>query len=93
MPKIEIEFPDYSKKNGLRYGWEDGFIISTALEHNAFMINANKAGLISLAKQMLVLAFGPDNGAHYHYDDLNSLEDDSIELIICKMREDHLKKN
>ncbi len=50
-----------------------------------FTLSANKAGLTSLAIQLLTLA--QDNvpaGCHIHYDKFNSLEDGSIELVIQK---------
>lgn len=49
------------------------------------MIKGNKAGLISLASQLLTLAqddFG--NGYDIHLDKYSALEDNSIDLIIVK---------
>ena len=88
MPKIELEIPDYNKYIGLQYSWEDGYNISTDLQDNAVVISANKAGLISLAKQMLTLANAPYDGAHFHYDDYGCLEEGSLEIIICRMKEE-----
>jgi hypothetical protein len=49
------------------------------------MIKCNKAGLISLATQLLTLAqddFG--NGYDIHLDKYTALEDNSIDLILVK---------
>lgn len=64
--------------------WEDGFEISVRIENEATIIGANKAGLLSLAKQFTALAEQDGNG-HYHLDEHNSLEDGSSELVIEKV--------
>lgn len=61
--------------------WEEGFTISTRADHGAVTLSANRAGLVSLARIMLDLAEGVP-GDHVHLDELNSLEDGSIELIV-----------
>lgn len=49
------------------------------------MIKGNKAGLVSLAVQLLALAQeDAPLHTHLHYDDLNSLEEKSVEFIIEK---------
>ena len=45
------------------------------------VISANREGLLSLAEQLTALAEGVP-GDHIHYDDDNSLEEGSAELII-----------
>jgi hypothetical protein len=81
---VQIEIPDY--EGGLRLDWEPGFIISVkpGLE-SSVVIRANTAGLISLARHLLLLA-QPDVpiGDHYHFDSWNTLEKGSIELITDK---------
>lgn len=84
MKEILIEIPEYDPNKGIAYLWEAGFEISTDTNGNAIKISANKEGLISLANHLLTLAEAPIKG-HLHYDDLNSLEDGSIELIIDKI--------
>jgi hypothetical protein len=79
--KITMEIPDYDPHKGFKYIWEYGFEISTEVRSNTIQISANKEGLISLAKHLLTLSEMPVNG-HIHYDEFNSLEDGSIELII-----------
>jgi hypothetical protein len=66
--------------------WEDGFQIT--VEHdadsNVVLIEANRSGLLSLAKQLIALA-DETPGSHIHYDEFNSLEEGSSELIIGKV--------
>ena len=61
--------------------WEDGFTIKIRVDHGAVIISANKEGLLSLAKQFAALA---DNlpGSHINYDEYNSLEEGSAEMIV-----------
>ena len=64
--------------------WVDGFEIKTVIENDQIVISANKEGLLSLAKQFTALAEGVQ-GDHIHYDEYNSLEEDSAEMIIEKI--------
>ena len=83
---ILLNISDQVVENGLKIDWENGFIIKTKFENGQFNVIANKEGLISLAKQLLTLAQDTvPSGQHFHYDDYNSLEDGSTELIIQKM--------
>lgn len=69
----------------MRNRWEKGFDIETKIENNSIVIKANKEGLISLTNHLLNLA--QDNvsaGCYMHFDDNNSLEEGSSELIIQK---------
>ena len=61
--------------------WEDGFTIKVKVEENTVVISANKEGLLSLARQLTDLA-DAEFGNHIHYDEYNSLEEDSSEMII-----------
>ena len=61
--------------------WVDGFEIRVDHDHDEVVISANKEGLLSLAAQLTALAEG-ESGDHIHYDDNNSLEKGSVELII-----------
>ena len=65
--------------------WQDGFTIKVNVENeNQVVISANKAGLLSLATQLKDLA-DEDKGSHIHYDEYNSLEDGSSDLIIDRI--------
>ncbi len=63
--------------------WEDGFEIKTSVVCGAIVISANRDGLLSLARHLNALA-DKKAGSHIHLDEYNSLETDSVELIIEK---------
>lgn len=64
--------------------WEADYSIEVMVQEGEVLVRANQAGLISLAKQLLALAYAPDapEGFHYHYDPGVSLTDDSVPLVI-----------
>lgn len=83
MKEIKISIPEYD--NGVECIWEDNFKIKTSAPFDTLTIEANREGLISLARHLLHLAqAGVPNGCHIHLDEYNSLEDGSLELIISK---------
>jgi hypothetical protein len=84
---IMLDIPDYNVNNGLEYHWEDGFEISVTESQSNIIIRANKAGLTSLAIQLLTLAQGAvPAGHHFHFDQHGGLEDGSKkELVIEKI--------
>ena len=61
--------------------WEDGFTIKVRGEGKEVVISANREGLLSLANQLKALA-NERVGSHIHYDEYNSLEEGSSELLI-----------
>ena len=61
--------------------WVNGFVIRVAAENDEIVISANREGLLSLAIQLRMLADGMP-GDHIHYDEDNSLEEGSTEMII-----------
>ena len=65
----------------MNINWIDGFEISVNHDNDEVVISANKEGLLSLAGQLAALAEG-EPGDHIHYDEHNSLEEGSVELII-----------
>jgi hypothetical protein len=86
MTKVTIEIPEYNSQEGLRMSWEDDFTIHVRIEGTqTVVIQANTAGLISLARQLLTLAQDEvPPGYHIHYDESNALEDGSCEIILEK---------
>lgn len=81
-----VTIPDYSSINGLQLDWEEDFEIFSSVENDIVKIRANSAGLISLAKHLLILAQAEvPTGSHIHLDELNSLETDSAEIILEKI--------
>jgi hypothetical protein len=84
--KINIEIPEYLPTEGIRIEWEKGFTIAVRIDGDQVIIQADKPGLISLARQLLTLAQDQiPSGHHIHYDEFNSLEEGSDEMIIEKM--------
>lgn len=65
--------------------WFDGFKMKAVVINDEILISANKEALLSLAKQLTVLAYG-EPGNHIHYDVSNSLEDGSTEMIIERIQ-------
>ncbi len=61
--------------------WEDGSEIRVSVMNGEVLISANKEGLLSLAKQFTALA-EEESASHIHYDEYNSLEEGSTELIV-----------
>ncbi|MFC7668620.1 hypothetical protein ACFQT0_15530 [Hymenobacter humi] len=81
---MTIVIPEYSSSTGIRYLWSDGFEIKVEVVDNEVVITGNQAGLKSLATHLLTLA--QDNvpsGCHVHYDEHNSLEAGSKDLILA----------
>lgn len=65
----------------MKIKWIDGSRISVNADRKEVTISANREGLLSLASQLQALAAGAP-GNHIHYDEYNSLEEGSSELII-----------
>ena len=65
----------------MKIEWVEGFEIMAAAENGKIVISANREGLLSLAKQLSALA-DSEPGEHVHYDEYNSLESGSAEIII-----------
>ncbi|MBQ3376066.1 MAG: hypothetical protein IJG49_06615 [Erysipelotrichaceae bacterium] len=64
--------------------WVEGFEINVKVDEcGAVVISANREGLLSLAQQFTALAETLP-GDHIHYDQDNSLEEGSTELIVEK---------
>ena len=68
----------------MKVDWVDGYEIKAVAENGEIVISANREGLLSLAKQLTVLAEGVQ-GDHIHYDEHNSLEEGFSEMIIEKI--------
>ena len=83
MKEIKISIPEYD--DAIELVWDDNYKIKTSIPYDTITIEANRDGLLSLARHLLLLAQEEvPNGSHFHLDEFNSLEDDSIELIISK---------
>jgi len=64
--------------------WKDNCEIRFRIEGSAAVLSADRSGLLSLAAQLAALA-KEEPGNHIHYDEHNSLEDGSDELIVEKI--------
>lgn len=81
---MNINVPMYTKE-GFVFAWEEGFSIRCTTNDFGVCIEANKEGLISLARHILELAQEDvPEFEHIHLDEHNSLEDNSVELTIVK---------
>ena len=65
----------------MKVEWVDGFEIKAVAENGEIVIYANREGMLSLAKHFSALADGVP-GDHIHYDEQNSLEEGSAEMVI-----------
>ena len=82
---ITFTIPDYDVNKGFESQWEYGFEIKIEQKESYIQLTANKEGLISLAKQLLNLAQEDiPKGYHLHYDEYNSLENGSLDMVIQK---------
>ena len=64
--------------------WVDGFTIRVRSDSNGtVVVSANREGLLSLAGQLTALA-DAEAGSHIHYDECNSLEEGSSQMLIEK---------
>ncbi|WCL48475.1 Imm32 family immunity protein [Leptospira sp. GIMC2001] len=82
---VKIDVPAFTAENGIEYKWENDFEIETKFENGVINIIANKEGLFSLANHLLNLAQTEvPSGYHLHFDEYNSLEENSLEIIIQK---------
>lgn len=83
--ELKIDIPEYDENRGFQFNWVDGFEIESSYDNGVINITANKEGLISLANHLLNLAQDSiPNGYHLHFDEHNSLEEKSIEIIVQK---------
>ena len=71
--------------------WKNGFQIKVT-DDNEIVIEANKEGMISLAYHLTALAEA-EPGTHIHYDQYNSLEEGSKDLIIVRIASEDEKEN
>lgn len=82
--KIIVDIPSYDG-DGVDVIWEDGSKYSINVNSNNVVISANKCGLISIAKQMLYMAYNNlPEGCHVHYDGFFTKMNGEYELIIEK---------
>ena len=79
----EKNFKSENAGDSMDIEWVDGFEIRVKVDHDAVVIAANREGMLSLAKQLTALAEAAP-GQHIHFDEFNSLEEGSAEMIIVR---------
>jgi hypothetical protein len=84
--RVQLDVPDYQESQGIQTIWEEGSTIAVQIDpEGAVLIQADRAGLISLARHLLTLAQeAVPGGSHIHYDQHNALENGSCEIVIEK---------
>lgn len=87
--KISIDIPDYDG-NALDVIWEPDSKYEVSVSDNSVVISANQSGLVSLAKQMMYMAYNNlPTGSHVHYDSFfTNTNEDSYEIVIEKQVDD-----
>ena len=84
---VKIDLPDYDE-NGIDIIWEEGSRYHIMVSKETVEITANKNALISIAKQMLYLAYNDlPSGSHVHLDSFFTGQQQDVELTIAKMED------
>ncbi len=68
----------------MELNWHEGSKISVRVEDGTVVLSANREGLLSLAGHLTALAEATP-GSHIHFDEFNSLEENSVELIAARV--------
>ena len=83
MENIQISVPEYD--DCLEIVWENNAKVSVRDDCDSLLIEANREGLIAIARQLLMLAQEEvPEGSHLHLASYNFLEDNSAELTLSK---------
>lgn len=83
-----VDVPEYDPERGLITEWEEQANIQIRIGDTGVIIQANAAGLRTLAQHFLVLAQdGLPAGAHLHLDDFAGLLPNSVELLIERIED------
>lgn len=82
--KITLDIPDYDG-DSLDIIWENDSKYAINIADNNVVISANKGALVSIAKQMLYMAYSDlPEGSHIHYDSFFTKMNEKYELVIEK---------
>ena len=68
----------------MRIEWEPNASIKVGVQGGEATLSANREGLLSLARIFAALA-EETPGSHIHFDEYNSLEEHSAELIVARL--------
>ena len=83
--KVTLDIPDYDE-NSIDVIWETGSKYTINIADNNVVISANKNALVSIAKQMIYMAYSNlPKGSHIHYDSFfTKMNEEEYELVIEK---------
>ena len=81
--EVRIQVPSYSSERGTPHEFDEGARARARVDGTTTVIEANAAGLRSLARLLLTLAASdvPD-GTHVHLDDFTGLLPGTTEVVI-----------
>jgi hypothetical protein len=80
--QVSVEVPEYDGVRGLSFDWDDGFSIEVEVSGSEVVLSANRAGLVSLARHLLVLAQdGVPSGHHLHLTAEQEI-DSAVDLVL-----------
>ena len=68
----------------MRIQWEPNASVKVAVQGDEVTLSTNRDGLLSLSRLFADLAEEPP-GSHIHFDEYNSLEEHSAELIVARL--------
>lgn len=82
--KLKIDIPDYDG-NAMDVIWNKGAEYTLDIVDNEIIMTANSCGLISIATQMLYMAYNQlPEGSHVHYDEFFTKINSKYNFVICK---------
>lgn len=80
---VRLEVPRWTREHGTPVEWEDGAAVWTRIDRGVPLIEGNAAGLRSLARLLLTLAYDPvPGGTHVHLAEWSGLQSGSVEVIV-----------
>lgn len=77
-----MEVPAYDPVRGLTVEWDDGFSIELSATGTEIVLAGNSAGLVSLARHLLVLAQADVPGGHHLHLTAGQEIESSVDLIL-----------
>lgn len=81
---ITLKIPN-NIDGGFNFLWEDNSVIKTKVEHDTFLLSANKEGLLSLGRHLISLAQDNIKNKEYlDFDEFNDLEKNSKRIVFIK---------
>jgi hypothetical protein len=83
--EIMVTINEFNESEGMHFNWEYGHSVRIRSVDERVIIEANEAGLVSLANHLLTLAQKRvPSGYDFHLDGSNGLEEGSCEIVFEK---------